>query len=136
MPAGTLKGWLFLRWGMDWVGLGLGLGAIIIGMVIIWRIFVIEENLNTRIDELDRGLGAVVGNIIERMDAIGANVPDINLINQNPIGQIIEFLRGQAPSNPNGPLMSTPPPRDESTGQYVEVESHAPQEKENDPKAE
>ena len=54
--------------------MGLGLGTVIIGLFLIWRIFVIEENLNSRIDELDRGLGAVVGNIIERMDAIGANV--------------------------------------------------------------
>ena len=91
------------------VGVGLGLGTVIIGLFLIWRIFVIEENLNSRIDELDRGLGAVVGNIIERMDAIGANVPDINLINQNPIGQILDFLRGQAPGGENASLMSTPP---------------------------
>ena len=88
--------------------MGLGLGTVIIGLFLIWRIFVIEENLNTRIDELDRGLGAVVGSIIERMDAIGANVPDINLINQNPIGQILDFLRGQAPGEENAPLMSSP----------------------------
>ena len=73
------------------VGVGLGLGTVIIGLFLIWRIFVIEENLNTRIDELDRGLGAVVGSIIERMDAIGANVPDINLITKIRSGRFLIF---------------------------------------------
>ena len=78
----------------------------------------IETALHDRVDEIDRSLGSVVHMIIEKMDAISSSVPDINLINQNPIGQIIDFLKGSAPDNQV--IKGQPAPRD-STGQFVEV---------------
>jgi len=105
---------------MDAVGVGLGLGTLIMGFIVIWRVFVIEEALHSRVDDIDSSLGAVVGAIIEKIDAISSQVPDINLINQNPIGQIIDFLKGNAP--PDSIINRQEVPRTE-TGQFVEVES-------------
>ena len=100
------------------VSLWVGLGTLGIGIVIIWRVFVIEAALHDRVDEIDRSLGSVVGMIIEKNDHISSSVPDINLINQNPIGQIIDFLKGNSPEVVNN---GQPKPRD-STGQFVEIE--------------
>ena len=94
-----------------------GLGTLMVGIVAVWRIIVIETALHDRIDEIDRSLGSVVGMIIEKIDHISSSVPDINLINQNPIGQIIDFLKGNSPESV---INSQPKPRD-STGQFVEV---------------
>jgi len=96
----------------------LGLGTLLVGFVVIWRVFVIEAALHQRVDDIDSSLGAVVGAIIEKIDAISSKVPDINLINQNPIGQIIDFLKGNAP--PDNIINPGPLPRSES-GKFVEV---------------
>ena len=102
------------------VGVWLGLGTLLCGFIVIWRVFVIEEALHQRVDDIDSSLGAVVGAIIEKIETISSQVPDINLINQNPIGQIIDFLKGNAP--PDSIINPPTIPRDD-TGQFVEVES-------------
>ena len=51
------------------VGVWLGLGTLICGFVVIWRVFVIEEALHQRVDDIDSSLGAVVGAIIEKIEA-------------------------------------------------------------------
>lgn len=100
------------------VGVLFGLGSIVVGLVIIWRVFVIEQALHERVDDIDSSLGGVVGLIIEKIDAIGANVPDINLIQNNPIAQILDFLKGNDPSMKYN--TGHPPPKD-NKGQFVEV---------------
>ena len=101
------------------VALALGLGTLIGVIVLIWRVWVVESALHSRVDDIDSSLGGVVGMIIEKIDAISSQVPDINLINQNPIGQIIEFLKGNAP----GETIKNPPPIPRTeTGQFVEAE--------------
>jgi hypothetical protein len=102
------------------VGLMVGLGTLCLVIVLIWRVWVVEQALHDRVDDIDASLGGVVGMIIEKIDHISSSVPDINLINQNPIGQIIDFLKGNAP--PADIITGHPPPKD-STGQFVEVES-------------
>ena len=98
-----------------WVGVGLA--TCIIGIVVIWRILVIEKTLNDRVDGIDNNLGILATHILEKINAITSQVPDINLINQNPIGQIIDFLKGNAPTAPNN--SGRPPPR-EKNGQFTE----------------
>ena len=97
-----------------------GLGTIVVGIVVIWRVLVIERALHERVDGIDSSLGAVVGMMIEKIDAIGSKVPDINLISQNPIAQIIDFIKGNDPNNQY--KTGHPPPKD-NKGQFVEVES-------------
>ena len=94
-----------------------GLVSSIVGLVIIWRIAVIEKTLNERGDGIDNNLGILATHILDKINSITSQVPDINLINQNPIGQIIEFLRGNAPATSNS---GHPPPR-EPNGQFQEV---------------
>ena len=101
------------------VGVWLGLGTLVCGFIVIWRVFVIEEALHQRVDDIDSSLGSVVGAIIERIEAISSQVPDINLINQNPIGQIIDFLKGNAPPDS---IINRPDVPRADTGQFVEVE--------------
>ena len=101
------------------VGLGVGLGTMILVLVLIWRVWVVEQALHDRVDDIDASLGGVVGLIIEKIDHISSSVPDINLINQNPIGQIIDFLKGNAP---NADIITGRPPPTDSTGKFVEVE--------------
>jgi len=100
------------------VGFLVGLGSLVVGIVLIWRVFVIEKALHERVDGIDSSLGAVVGMMIDKIDAIGANVPDINLISQNPIAQILDFLKG---NDPNKVVNTGHPPPKDSTGQFVEV---------------
>jgi len=97
--------------------LWVGLGTLLVGIVAVWRIIVIETALHDRIDEIDRSLGSVVGMIIDKIDNFSQQMPEISLINQNPIGQIIDFLKGNSPESV---INSQPKPRD-STGQFVEV---------------
>lgn len=104
-----------------------GLGTLILVIVLIWRVWIVENAIHGRVDDIDRSLGSVVGMIIEKIDKISGNLPEINLINQNPIGQIIDFLKGNAPESI---INSQPKPRD-STGQFVEViPEHGENEKE------
>jgi len=95
-----------------------GLVSSIVGLVIIWRVWVIEKTLNDRIDGIDNNLGILATHILDKINSITSQVPDINLINQNPIGQIIDFLKGNAPTAPNN--SGHPPPR-EPNGQFQEV---------------
>ena len=112
-----------------WDGVGLAtLGSV---LVLLWRILIVERTLHERVDEIDRSLGAVVGMIIEKMDSISSSVPDINLINQNPIGQIIEFLKGNAPAGPDQGVINSQPPPKGADGQFVEVEPLGKTEKTN-----
>ena len=104
-----------------------GLGTLLLVIVLIWRVFVIEGALHERVDGIDSSLGAVVGMMIEKIDAIGNRVPDINLINENPLAQLFDFLKGNDPRNKIPPLddmnnRGNHPPQD-STGQFVEVKS-------------
>lgn len=100
------------------VGVLVGFGTLVVGIVVIWRVFVIEQALHDRVDGIDHSLGAVVGMMIEKIDAIGANVPDINLISQNPIAQILDFLKG---NDPNAQYKTGHPPPKDNKGQFVEV---------------
>ena len=98
--------------------------------MLIWRIEIVKATIHDRVDEIDRSLGSVVGMIIDKIDGFSQKMPEISLINQNPIGQIIDFLKGNAPQE--SVINSQPKPRD-SSGQFVEieVEPHATKEKEN-----
>jgi hypothetical protein len=126
---------IILRLGMVTVWDGVGLGTLIGVILLIWRIWVVESAIHERVDGIDQSLGGVVGLMIEKIDAIGNRVPEINLINENPIGQLFDFLRGNAPEhrtfNQNIPLEheQKAPEGDnsgnthtkDSTGQFVEV---------------
>lgn len=108
---------------MDGVGLAVGLATLCCVIVLIWRIWVVENNLNVRIDGIDHSLAVVVGGIIEKIDSMSSLVPDINLINQNPLAQLFEFLKGNAPTNEfNG----APPTPRATNGQFetIEVENN------------
>ena len=96
-----------------------GLVTSIFGCVIIWRVWVIEKTLNERVDGIDNNLGILATHILDKINTITSQVPDINLINQNPIGQIIDFLKGNAPSAPSN--SGHPPPR-EPNGQFEAME--------------
>lgn len=111
------------------VWLWVALGNLVCSGVLIWRVLVVESTLHDRVDEIDRSLGGVVGLIVEKIDAISANVPDINLINQNPIGQIIEFLKGNAP---NDSIINSQHPPKGSDGQFIEVDSIGTKENKNE----
>ncbi len=106
-----------------------GLVSSIVGLIIIWRVWVIENTLNERVDGIDNNLGILATHILDKINSITSQVPDINLINQNPIGQIIEFLRGNAPTNSDN--SGHPPPR-EPNGQFQEVIIDATTKKEKD----
>lgn len=106
-----------------------GLGSSIVGCVIIWRVWVIEKTLNERIDGIDNNLGILATHILEKINSITSQVPDINLINQNPIGQIIEFFKSNAPTNPDN---SGHPPTREENGQFKEVILDATTQEEKD----
>ena len=132
--------------GLIILALGMVEGAVVVGLatllgviVLIWRVWVVEEAVHERIDGIDSSLGGVVGMMIEKIDAIGNKVPDINLqhFDSNPIGQLFDFLRGNAPQNhPSNPNMPTDhnqkapegansgyQPTTDSTGQFVEVKA-------------
>ena len=91
--------------------------------VLIWRILLIERTLNERVDSLDRSLGAVVQHLVEKIDAVTQNLgaaEGITLINQNPIGQIIEFLQGRTPPASPDESMNSQQVRNER-GEFSEV---------------
>ena len=135
MVLKSLMNPIILRLGMVEVWDAVGLGTLVGVIVLIWRVWVVEEAVHERIDGIDSSLGGVVGMMIEKIDAIGNKVPDINLINENPIGQLFDFLRGNAPENrtfnPNPPFEHEQKPVEgvnsgnhtpkDSTGQFVEV---------------
>lgn len=104
---------------------GVVLGNLCIGIFIIWRLFQIQERLDLKISEIDKSLGVVVGLIIEKIENIQSQVPDINLINQNPFGQIIDFLKSRDPNNPS--IKSQPTPN-EIEPEFIEVESYGTKE--------
>ena len=107
-----------------------GWGSLILTIVLIWRIEIVKATIHDRVDEIDNSLGSVVGMIIEKIVNFSTHMPEISLINQNPIGQIIDFLKGNAPQE--SVINRQPTPRD-SSGQFVEVEvePNATEEKEN-----
>ena len=113
---------------MDAVGIGFGLGTMAVNIFIIWRLFTIQDRLDLKIEEIDKSLGVVVGMIIEKIERISSQVPDINLINQNPFGQIIDFLKSRDPSNPS--IKSHPTPN-EIEPEFIEVESYGTKENKN-----
>jgi hypothetical protein len=96
-----------------------GLATTLFGSVIIWRVWVIEKTLNERIDGIDNNLGILASHILDKINAITSQVPDINLINQNPIGQIIDFLKGNAPDSHSN---SGHPTTREPNGQFEAIE--------------
>jgi len=101
-----------------WVGVGV---ITLVGYAaMIWRILVIERTLNERVDSLDRSLGAVVQHLVEKLENISGAAEGITLINQNPIGQIIEFLQGRAPQNEADASKNSQAVRDDY-GQFSEV---------------
>jgi hypothetical protein len=108
---------------------GVGLATLVLVIVLIWRVWVVENALHERVDDIDASLGGVVGLIIEKIDNFSTKMPEISLINQNPIGQIIDFLKGNAPDT----VINSPPKDRDSTGQFVEVvQEHGTTEKEQD----
>lgn len=75
------------------VGLGVGLVTLVCVVVLIWRIWEVEDNLNDKISSIDHSLAVVVSGIIEKIENLGSRVPDINLINQNPLAQIFDAIQ-------------------------------------------
>jgi hypothetical protein len=137
MRLKRLIGFIILALGVVEVGLVVGLATLLGVVVLIWRVWVVEEAIHERVDVLDSSLAAVVNVMLEKIDAIGGRMPEINLINENPIGQLFDFLRGNAPENSNFKAKDAPdpfhlspegansgyqPPKD-STGQFVEVKA-------------
>ena len=136
MRLKRLIGFIILALGVVEVGLVVGLATLLGVVVLIWRVWVVEEAIHERVDVLDSSLAAVVNVMLEKIDAIGGRMPEINLINENPIGQLFDFLRGNAPENsnfkpkdatdpfhlsPEGANSGYQPPKD-SSGQFVEIE--------------
>ena len=112
------------------VAVGLGLGTLVIGIVVIWRIWIVENTLHERITEIDHSLAVVVGNIIEKLEHFDSKMPEVNLIHQDPLAQIFSFFSGQMRNE--APINSQEQPKD-SSGQFIEVEAHATtKEKENE----
>ena len=103
-----------------------GVATLVCVLVLFWRIWLVEQTLNERVDDIDRSLGQVVGLLIEKMDSMADRAVSIT---ENPIGQILEFLKS---SNPNRESIPSQP-RGEA-GQFIEVDSIGKKErKENNP---
>jgi len=111
------------------VGLGVGLGTLSCVIVLLWRIWIVENTLNERIDEIDHSLAVVVGGIIEKLEHFDSKMPEVNLIHQDPLAQLFQFFSGQMQ---NEAPINSQEPRDEATGQFIEVESHGTKEKTNE----
>ena len=107
--------------------MGVGLGTLVLVSVLLWRVWIVEVTLNERIDDIDHSLAVVVGGIIEKLETFDAKLPEINLINNDPLAQIINFFTKGLNDSP----INSQPQREDSTGQFIEVESHATKEKEN-----
>ena len=93
--------------------------------VLLWRIWIVEQSLHERVDDIDSSLGNVVGMLIEKIEDLASKVPEINMINQNPLAMLLEFAKNNRPGtiqNQNTPFInSNPPPRGQD-GQFIEVE--------------
>ena len=103
-------------------------GTLVLMCVLLWRIWIVEQTLHDRVDEIDRSLGAIVGMLIEKLDDMANRAVSIT---ENPLGQLLEFFKQQNPRNPSINSHNTPRGAD---GQFVEVEANAPK-KEEDTKA-
>ena len=57
MVLKSLNSPIILRLGMVTVWDGVGLGTLVGGIVLIWRVWVVEEALHERIDGIDSSLG-------------------------------------------------------------------------------
>ena len=111
------------------VGLVLDGGTLVLIGVLLWRIWIVEEALYDRVDEIDRSLGGVVGMILEKMEDMASRAVSVT---ENPIGQILEFL--SQGKNSGGVINTHKTPPRSTNGQFVEVEANAPK-KEEDTKA-
>ena len=100
------------------VGLGVGLGTLCCVIVLLWRVWIVETTLNERIDEIDHSLAVVVGGIIEKLEHFDSKLPEINLIQQDPLAQLFQFFSGNMKTD--APINSQEQ-RDDSTGQFIEV---------------
>jgi len=97
-------------------GLVVGVTTLVMVSVLLWRIWVVETTIHERVDQIDMSLGSVVGLLIEKLDGMADRAISIT---ENPIGQILEFLKS---SNPNKENITAQPSRNE-TGQFIEVDS-------------
>jgi hypothetical protein len=127
---------LLLRFGMVEVGVLSGIGSIGLTVVLLWRIWRIEITLNARVDELDHSLAIIVQKLVERMDSLKELVPSVNLINQNPIHSLFEWLNSRSPNFQDGVHdfdKHTPPSQDSP---IIEIDANATEEKEGQPTTE
>ena len=98
------------------------LASLVVNLVLIWRILIVESSLHERVDDIDTSLAKVVGMLIERIENLASKVPEINMVNPNPLGMILEFMKSNRPPDPKMPFIncqSTPRGHD---GQFIEVE--------------
>lgn len=109
--------------------MAVGLGTLSCVIVLLWRIWIVENTLNERIDEIDHSLAVVVGGIIEKLEHFDSKMPEVNLIHQDPLAQLFQFFTGQMK---NEAPINSQAQRDDSTGQFIEVESHGSKEKTNE----
>jgi hypothetical protein len=112
------------------VGDWFGIGSIGLTVVLLWRIWRIEITLKARVDELDYSLAIIVQQLVERMDNLKEMVPSVNLINQNPFSQVLEFLKSRNPENQNAEdefISRTP---NEIEPEFIEVTSNATEKEE------
>lgn len=120
---------------MVWVGVGVGVATLCCVLVLLWRIWIVENTLNDRIDDIDHSLAVVVGGIIEKLEHFDNKLPEINLIQQDPLAQLFQFLTGQSSKSAENAFSDSPinsqEQRDESTGQFIEVEAHGKKEESN-----
>ena len=96
--------------------------SLVVNLVLIWRILIVESSLHERVDDIDTSLAKVVGMLIERIENLASKVPEINMVNPNPLGMILEFMKSNRPPDPKMPFInsqSTPRGHD---GQFIEVE--------------
>lgn len=113
------------------VGVGVGVTTLCCVCVLLWRIWIVENTLNERIDEIDHSLAVVVGGIIEKLEHFDSKLPEINLIQQDPLAQLFQFFSGQMK---NEAPINSQPDRSDSSGQYIEaieVEANATKEEAN-----
>ena len=98
------------------------LASLVVNLVLIWRILIVESSLHERGDDIDTSLAKVVGMLIERIENLASKVPEINMVNPNPLGMILEFMNTNRPPDPKMAFInsqSTPRGHD---GQFIEVE--------------
>ena len=108
------------------VGLGVGVASLVLIIGLLWRIWVVEQTLHDRVDDIDRSLGHVVGMLVEKLDEMANRAVSIT---ENPLGQIFEFVKQM---NPNNQTINKHQPRADS-GQFIEVEQNAPKKEKEKP---